>query len=141
MAGLAAGLIAMAGVLSVTAGGALPVPPPVALRGPASPDPAAVATEGLEFVPPTVAELVPPTSPPSEPPAPSTDVSPATSSVDPSADSPADSPDEALSPVDSDGDGSEVDVASVDSPDVAESALVDSPDSPDSPDSADSPDD
>lgn len=141
LAAVAAGLIALAGVLSVTAGGAPPVPPPVALRGPSSVDTTTVVTDGLEFVPPTVAELVPPTT---------TGGSPEPVSLDSpepalaSADSPDDTirsseefPDSAPTTVDS------TEVASADSPDEAGSEAVvvpaaDSPDVPDSPESADS---
>lgn len=143
-AGLAAGLIALAGVLSVTAGGTPPLPPPVAVRGPASTDPPPPLTDGLEFVPATVVELVPVTTA-----ARSLESQSADTADAPAPEPRADSPDQTVSP-DSDATDTpdeeeavsdQSEVASADSPDVVAPPAVNSPDSADSPDWADSPDD
>lgn len=68
VAGLAAALITLGGVLSVTAGDAPALPPPVTMRGPAgggpATDPTSVGTDGLEVVPAPVIELGSTTSAP-----------------------------------------------------------------------------
>ncbi|MGH8911234.1 MAG: hypothetical protein ACRDVD_01885 [Acidimicrobiia bacterium] len=63
LAGMAAGVIVFAGILSVSSGGTTTVlPPPVSLRG-SAPETDVVATDGLEFVPAPVIDLAP--APPS----------------------------------------------------------------------------
>lgn len=151
-AGLVAGLIALAGVLSVTAGGTPPLPPPVAVRGPASDHAPPLFTDGLEFVPATVAELVPVTTTVQSQEAMSADTADPPATVPPpdaSADSPPDSPDQTVSPASEATDSPDEEdavsdqsaPASTDSPDVVAPPADDSPDSADSPEPADSPDD
>jgi len=121
LAGVVALLVVGAGVLSVTAGGAPAVPPPVTLRG-EIPESAPRVTDGLEFVPPTLADLVA-TTPPA-----------------PSISSPSTSTTTNHPPVSDTSDSRYVAPASEDtaaSPEEAPSTT----DSADSPDTADSPDD
>lgn len=132
LAGAAAGIIVLAGVVSVTAGGAPPAPPPVSLRGGVSTGP--VSDDDLMFVPPTVADLVPSSS---------TTGPDGERRTNPLADSPdrVDSPavDEApASTVAVDPDAAEV--ASADSPDPEPEPSAPTSESFESPDSADSPD-
>lgn len=106
LAGMAAGVIVFAGIVSVTSGGTTALPPPVSLRG-SAPETEVVASDGLQFVPAPVIDLAP-ASPAS---------SVTTSSVGVPTTSSAASPDH------------------VDDPDTEESAVsADSPDSVDSPD-------
>ena len=121
LAGVVALLVVGAGVLSVTAGGTPAVPPPVTLRG-ETPDSAPRVTDGLEFVPPTLADFVATT-----PPAPSiSSTSTSTTTSHPPASDTAASPD--------------VGPASEDTAASPEEAPV-TTDSADSPDTAASPDD
>lgn len=119
-AGIAAALIAGAGILSITAGSTPALPPPVTLRG-SVPAFSPGATDGLGFVPPTFAELDP-SGPPAADEEGTTDTVAARS---------AGSPDPAPSTLAPD----------TDSPDVSDAASIDSASEPDDGASADSPDD
>ena len=107
VAGLAAGVIVFAGIVSVTSGGTTALPPPVSLRG-STPEDDVVAPDGLEFVPAPVIDLAPA--------APSSSVT-TPSLIVPSTTSSADSPDQVDDSVPEESSVSADSPDSVDSPD------------------------
>lgn len=125
LAALAAGVIAVAGVLTVTAGGTPPPPPPVMLREGLDTTPTLTSDE-MEVVKPTVVELGPTTTSAAGT---SPDDPGASGSGVESADTADEVPDSANSSVAVDDETPDVGSADADSPDESDSvASADSPD-------------